>query len=136
MLKSKWTYLIGLPVVLVLVFTVWLRLLPDSWEVQVTKVSGDGDVTPYRISTVMCGTSTTKVFRNDDAKVWPPYFKPDSADFDAEAARIIENCREKCVVFHGYDARFDWFDMFPNVTRIEAPEQCLRAPGASAGSSG
>lgn len=132
MSKAKWYA--GLMVAIGLVLVVgygWLRLGPDSWEVQITGVTGDGNNVQYRIETVYAGTSDTLIFRNEDARFWPPYLKPDSADVQSDASRISRNCPEVPVVIHGYDVRFSWFSMFPNVTRIEAPDRCLRAPDAA-----
>jgi hypothetical protein len=50
-MKNKFT--IGLAVVIViLIVLLWLRWGPDSWDVQITGVTGDGRDVQYRIETV------------------------------------------------------------------------------------
>lgn len=115
-------------IALVVLFLVWFRLGPDSWEVQLTGVTGDGNNVQYRIESVYAGSSDELVFRNDDAGLFPPYFKFDSADLQARANRIIRNCPDTIVTVHGYSARITWLSWFPNATSIDAPEECLRAP--------
>ena len=106
----------------------WLRFGPDSWEVQITGVTGDGRQVQYRIETVRAGTSKPLIFRNEDAGFLPPYFKFDSADLQSNASRISRNCPDVAVTVHGYSFRLAWLSMFPNATSIDAPERCLVAP--------
>jgi hypothetical protein len=114
--------------VVVLAF-LWLLWGPDSWEVQITGMTGDGREVQYRIETVYAGTSDTLVFRNADAGFLPPYFKFDSADLQAQASRISRNCPQTPVKVNGYGMRIQFLDMFPNATSINVPESCSEAPG-------
>ncbi|AGA90512.1 Protein of unknown function (DUF1523) [Thioflavicoccus mobilis 8321] len=108
----------------------WLRFGPDSWEVQVTGVTGDGQRIQYRIETVHAGSSKPLIFRNEDAGFLPPYFKFDSADLQSNASRISRNCPDVPVKVHGYSLRIPWLSMFPNATSIDAPQRCLVAPSS------
>ncbi|MBK1702060.1 DUF1523 family protein [Thiococcus pfennigii] len=109
----------------------WLRFGPDSWEVQISGVTGDGRNIQYRIETVRAGSSNPLIFRNEDAGFLPPYFKFDSADLQANASRIARNCPDVPVTVNGYSMRIPWLSMFPNATSIDAPERCLVAPSSS-----
>ncbi len=112
----------------VAVIFLWLRFGPDSWEVQITGVTGDGHRIQYRIETVYAGTSKPLIFRNEDAGFLPPYFKFDSADLQSNASRVSRNCPDLPVKVHGYGFRLAWLSMFPNATSIDAPQECLVAP--------
>ncbi|WP_373510780.1 DUF1523 family protein [Thiocapsa sp.] len=114
--------------VVILAF-IWLLWGPDSWEVQITGMTGDGREVQYRIETVYADTSDTLVFRNADAGFLPPYFKFDSADLQAQASRISRNCPQTPVKVHGYGMRIQFLDLFPNATAIDAPANCSEAPG-------
>lgn len=116
--------------VLILAF-LWLRWGPDSWEVQITGVTGDGRDVQYRIESVYPDTSETLIFRNEDAGFLPPYFKFDSADLQAHASRVSRNCPQTPVTINGYGMRIRFFDMFPNATSIDVPENCSLAPGGN-----
>jgi hypothetical protein len=118
-------------IALIAIVFLWLRYGPDSWEVHITGVTGDGREIQYRIETVYADSSTPLIFRNEDAGFLPPYFKFDSADLQANASRIARNCPDVPVKVHGYSMRIAWLSMFPNATSIEAPERCLRAPSAA-----
>lgn len=113
----------------ILLAFLWLRWGPDSWEVQITGVTGDGRDVQYRIETVYADTSKTLVFVNKDAGFLPPYFKFDSADLQAHASRISRNCPRIPVTVNGYGMRIQFLDMFPNATSIDPPESCSVAPG-------
>ena len=133
-MKKKFT--IGLAVVLAIVIAVlWLLWGPDSWDVQISGVTGDGRNIQYRIETVYTDTADTLIFRNEDAGFMPPYFKFNSADLQALASRITQDCPQEPVTVHGYGMRISFLDMFPNVTSIDAPERCRDAP-SKAGSAG
>lgn len=120
---------IGVAVVLVIaIVLLWLRWGPDSWEVQITGVTGDGRAVQYRIETVYANTADTLIFRNADAGFLPPYFKFDSADLQAIASRITQECSKVPVTVHGYSLRIPLLDMFPNATSIDAPQRCIEAP--------
>lgn len=126
-MKKK--FKIGFITVLVIaIVLLWLRWGPDSWEVQITGVTGDGRDVQYRIETVYADTAETLIFRNEDAGFMPPYFKFDSADLQSIASRITRECPEVKVTVNGYSLRIPWLDMFPNATSIEAPQHCIEAP--------
>jgi hypothetical protein len=132
----KWKFTISLAVVLAIVIAVlWLLWGPDSWDVQISGVTGDGRDVQYRIETVYTNTADTLIFRNEDAGFTPPYFKFASADLQSIASRITRECPQEPVTMHGYGMRISFLDMFPNVTSIDAPERCLDAP-SKAGSAG
>ncbi|GAB0149749.1 MULTISPECIES: DUF1523 family protein [Marichromatium] len=118
----------GAVVLAIVVFLLWLRWGPDSWEVQITGVTGDGRDVQYRIETVYADSAETLIFRNEDAGFTPPYFKFDSADLQSVASRITRECPEVPVTVHGYSLRISWLDMFPNATSIDAPQRCIEAP--------
>ncbi len=125
--KQKFT--IGLVLAAILaIFILWLFWGPDSWDVNITGVTGDGRGIQYRIDTVYAGTSDTLIFRNADAAFMPPYFKFDSADVQAIANRIARTCPGVPVTVNGYGMRIAMFNMFPNITSIDAPQRCLDAP--------
>ncbi|MCG5508830.1 DUF1523 family protein [Ectothiorhodospira sp. A-7Y] len=117
-------------------FVIWFLWGSNSWEVQISGTTGDGQAIQYRIETVYAGTSKTLIFRNEDAGFLPPYFKFDSADLQALAGRIKEQCPEVPVIIKGYSLRIPFLNMFPNATSIDAPERCTqattRSPGAAA----
>lgn len=126
-MKKKVT--ISLAVFLVIVIAVlWLFWGADSWDVQISGVTGDGRNIQYRIETVYTDTADTLIFRNEDAGFMPPYFKFNSADLQAIASRITQDCPQEPVTMHGYGMRISFFDMFPNVISIDAPPRCLDAP--------
>ncbi len=133
-MKNK--FAISLAVALVIVLSVlWLLWGPDSWDVQITGVTGDGRNVQYRIETVYANTADTLIFRNEDAGFMPPYFKFAAADLQALANRITQGCPREPVTMHGYGMRIAFLDTFPNATSIDAPQRCLDAP-AKAGSAG
>lgn len=129
-MKKKALTVVSIIFLLLFVF-LWLRYGPDSWEVQITGVTGDGREIQYRIETVYVDSSRALIFRNEDAGFLPPYFKFDSADLQADASRIARNCSDVPVKVRGYSMRIAWLSMFPNATSIKAPERCLRAPSSS-----
>ncbi|WP_040855918.1 DUF1523 family protein [Thiorhodovibrio frisius] len=111
----------------------WLRWGPDSWQVQITGVTGDGRDVQYRIETVEAGTADTLIFKNADAGFTPPYFKFDSATLQAIASRVTRECPQEAVTVHGYGLRITWLDMFPNAVSIDAPKRCREAPTKNRG---
>jgi hypothetical protein len=126
-MKKKLT--IGLAVVLVITVAVlWLFWGADSWDVQISGVTGDGRNIQYRVETVHTDTADTLIFRNEDAGFMPPYFKFNSADLQALASRITQECPQESVTVHGYGMRIGFLDMFPNVISIDAPAYCIDAP--------
>lgn len=125
----KYKLLIGLGLIVVLLLVaVYFRLGPRYWEVQITGVTGDGRQMQYRIETLRANTTRTLIFRNEDAGLWPPYFKFHSADLQSDASRIARNCPDTVVKVWGYSMRIPWLDMFPNALAITAPQDCLQAP--------
>ena len=127
----KKIFTIGTAVIIVIgIVLLWLRWGPDSWEVQVTGVTGDGRTIQYRIETVYTGTADTLIFRNVDAGFMPPFFKFDSANLQARASRITQECSGVPVTVHGYSLRIPFLDMFPNATSIDAPQHCIEAPSS------
>ena len=107
---------------------VWLRWGPDSWQVQITGVTGDGRGVQYRIETVTAGTTDTLIFVNEDAGFLPPYFKFDSAGLQSVAGRVSRTCPDVPVTVRGYGFRLPILSMFPNAVSINAPTRCLEAP--------
>ena len=69
-------------------------------------------------------TSGVMVYRNEDTGwIWPPYFKFDSSDLQAEAANLARG-DEWAVVTH-YGWRIRWASIYPNavgVRTISGPE--------------
>ena len=126
-IKKQVTYGVAAVAAVILVF-LWLRWGPDSWDVQITGVTGDGRDVQYRIETVYENSTDTLIFRNEDAGFAPPYFKFDSADLQSVASRVTRDCPQTPVTVNGYGFRISWLDMFPNATSIDAPEECLDAP--------
>jgi len=128
-MQIKRNLIISITVVLVIALTfVWVRWGPDSWDVQITGVTGDGRDIQYRIETVYAGTPETLIFKNKDAGFVPPYMKFDSADLQALASRISRECPKEPVTVNGYGIRIPFLDMFPNATSIDAPKRCRDAP--------
>lgn len=67
------------------------------------------------------------VYRNEDTGwIWPPYFKFDSSDLQAEsAAAISSNGEEQWVVITHYGWRNKFFSIYPNavgVRKISGPD--------------
>ncbi|MCG6943412.1 MAG: DUF1523 family protein [Thiohalocapsa sp.] len=128
-MKTKNKFTIGIAIVAVIVVGfVWLRWGPDTWNVQITGVTGDGRNVQYRIETVHAGSADTLIFRNEDTGFMPPYLKFDSARVQSIANRITRECPKTEVAIHGYGFRIPWLNMFPNAVSIHAPKHCLTAP--------
>ncbi|MEM8825226.1 MAG: DUF1523 family protein [Pseudomonadota bacterium] len=71
-----------------------------------------------------------RVYRNQDTGWgWPPYFKFDSADLQAEASDFISTVAEpEWVAIRSYGWRSELFSIYPNATRIwpvEGPETTI-----------
>jgi hypothetical protein len=62
------------------------------------------------------------VYRNEDTGwVWPPYFKYDSANLQAEASNLIStNDHPQWVVITHYGWRTPFFSVYPNAVNIYA----------------
>ncbi|MBK1649209.1 DUF1523 family protein [Rhabdochromatium marinum] len=134
-MKKK--FIISLGVVLAIVIAVlWLFWGSDTWNVQISGVTGDGRNIQYRIETVYSNTFETMIFRNEDAGFAPPYFKFNSADLQSLASRITRECPQEPVTIHGYGMRISFLDMFPNVISIDAPEHCIDAPSKAGSTAG
>lgn len=70
------------------------------------------------------GGKGVMVYRNEDTGVYPPYFKFDSSDLEAEAASLIGKEDQWVVVTH-YGWRIRWMSIYPNAVAIrpvEGPE--------------
>lgn len=126
-MKQKLIIALVTIVVIALVFA-YFRIGPRSWDVQVTGVTGDGRRVQYRIETLRAGTTDPLIFRNEDARFLPPYFKFDSANLQSTANRVARHCPGTLVKMNGYSMRIPWLDMFPNATSLDAPKECLQAP--------
>ena len=62
-------------------------------------------------------SSSVMVYRNEDTGwIWPPYFKFDSSDLQAEAANIARG-EEWAVVTH-YGWRIRWASIYPNAVAV------------------
>ncbi|OWU82444.1 DUF1523 family protein [Phaeobacter sp. 22II1-1F12B] len=63
------------------------------------------------------------VYRNEDTGwIWPPYFKFDSADLQAEAAANIAPGQERWVVVTHYGWRNKYLSIYPNAIGIRPVE--------------
>lgn len=70
------------------------------------------------------GNNETMVFRNEDTGwIYPPYFKFDSSDLQAEAGASISTAepREWVVITH-YGWRVRWASIYPNAVAIRPAE--------------
>jgi hypothetical protein len=66
------------------------------------------------------GGEQVMVYRNEDTGwIWPPYFKFDSSDLQAEAGDLVSTAAEpQWVVVRHYGWRNRFFTVFPNATAI------------------
>jgi len=63
------------------------------------------------------------VYRNEDTGwIWPPYFKFDSSDLQAEAAALISTNEEKWAVITHYGWRIKFLSVYPNAVAIRQVE--------------
>lgn len=63
------------------------------------------------------GTTSVMVYRNEDTGwIWPPYFKFDSSDLQAEAAGLARG--DEWVVITHYGWRIRWASIFPNAVGV------------------
>ena len=74
------------------------------------------------------GNNETMVFRNEDTGwIYPPYFKFDSSDLQAEASAAISTAAEEWVVVTHYGWRVRWASIYPNAVAIRpAPSEDFR----------
>ena len=75
------------------------------------------------------GNNETMVFRNEDTGwIYPPYFKFDSSDLQAEAAASISTAEpQQWVVVTHYGWRVRWLSIYPNaVAARPAPSEDYR----------
>lgn len=74
------------------------------------------------------GGNETMVFRNEDTGwIYPPYFKFDSSDLQAEAAAEISTAEAQWVVVTHYGWRIRWASIYPNAVAIRtAPSEDYR----------
>ncbi len=64
-------------------------------------------------------TTGVMVYRNEDTGwIWPPYFKFDSSDLQAEA----ENAKEQWAVVTHYGWRVRWASIYPNAVAVRPVE--------------
>ena len=62
-------------------------------------------------------SSSVMVYRNEDTGwIWPPYFKFDSSDLQAEAANLARG--EEWVVVTHYGWRVRWASIYPNAVGV------------------
>lgn len=70
-------------------------------------------------------TIEVMVYRNEDTGwIWPPYFKFDSADLQAEAASLSRMEEQWAVITH-YGWRIRWASIYPNaigLRRVDGPD--------------
>ena len=66
------------------------------------------------------------VYRNEDTGwIWPPYFKFDSSDLQAEAAAAVAPNKDQWVVITHYGWRNKYLTIFPNaigIRKVEGPD--------------
>jgi len=88
---------------------------PDSGSA--ASATGDRDI--LFIQTVR-PNGKVLVFRNEDTGwIWPPYFKYDSSNLQAEAANAVsQEPNAKWVSVTSYGWRIAWLSAFPNAVRI------------------
>ena len=66
-------------------------------------------------------TTGVMVYRNEDSGwIWPPYFKFDSADLQAEAQAIARSDADQWVVITHYGWRNRFLSIYPNAVNIRA----------------
>lgn len=78
---------------------------------------------------LMRGNNQTMVYRNEDTGwIYPPYFKFDSADLQAEAAGAVSTTQPYgWVVVTHYGWRIRWLTVYPNAVAIRpAPSEDFR----------
>ncbi|MBY8977744.1 DUF1523 family protein [Rhodobacteraceae bacterium NNCM2] len=138
MAKLRW----GIGIVLFAAMAIFLQYyLPDRDIVQIvgTEVvrldakAKDGTVTTTdqpRIN-ARWPDGSPSVYRNDDTGWgWPPYFKFDSADLQAEAQSYAndQGADKKWVVVRHYGWRIPWLSQFPNALSMRdasGPDESL-----------
>jgi len=81
-------------------------------------------VPTYLFGLVRGGTPETMVYRNEDTGwIYPPYFKFDSADLQAEASSSISVVEPfKWVLITHYGWRVRWASIYPNAVSIRPIE--------------
>ncbi len=61
------------------------------------------------------------VYRNEDTGIWPPYFKFDSSNLQAEAGDLKSTAElPKWVVITHYGWRFEFLSIYPNAVGVRA----------------
>ena len=73
-----------------------------------------------RLINTIDADGTTRVYRNEDTGIgWPPYFKFDSADLQADAQASISTVAEpQWVAIRHYGVRSTFISIYPNATSI------------------
>ena len=62
----------------------------------------------------------TMVFRNEDTRFWPPYFKFDTADLQTEAADAVSTKEDpEWYALRHYGWRNAWISIFPNALSLK-----------------
>ncbi len=74
----------------------------------------------YLFGFIRTGSEQTMVYRNEDTGwIWPPYFKFDSSDLQAEAGDFVSTAAEpRWVVVRHYGWRIPFLTIYPNATAI------------------
>ncbi|PWJ12083.1 DUF1523 family protein [Jannaschia seohaensis] len=63
-----------------------------------------------------------RVYRNQDTGFWPPYFKFDSGNLQAEANDYDSDVDQEWVAVRHYGWRFEWLSIYPNAVSIRPVE--------------
>ncbi|MEM8797908.1 MAG: DUF1523 family protein, partial [Pseudomonadota bacterium] len=81
-----------------------------------------GDTRDVRFVNAIWPNGKPRVYRNEDTHWgWPPYFKFDSGNINAEAQNLAKRDDQWVAVTH-YGWRIEWFTIFPNIIHIRTVE--------------
>jgi len=86
--------------------------------------TGEADTRDIRFIETVRENGKVAVYRNEDTGwVWPPYFKYDSSNLQAEASNLktTEAAPKWAVVTH-YGWRIAWMSIYPNAVAVRAVE--------------
>jgi hypothetical protein len=74
-----------------------------------------------RLINTMDRNGKTRVYRNEDTGIgWPPYFKFDSADLQADAQAVTSTrTAPEWVALRHYGWRNQWISIYPNATSLK-----------------
>jgi len=103
-----------------------MDLAENSWfwagaDVGAGTVSADGVISrDVRLINAVRPNGRVIVYRNEDTGwVWPPYFKIDSSNLQAEAADLVSTAdNPRWVVVRHYGWRNEFFTIFPNAVSV------------------